>query len=73
MTHTFTFPNTIVGAALRAGLVTVMLNQGRECREFEETWQDGKQVTTVLQLEVTKRPDEGQIAKAMKERQHGNR
>jgi hypothetical protein len=68
MTDTFTFPNTPAGQDQRNAFVVSAAASGRTCREFEETWADGKQVTTVLRLEVSNRPDEGQIARAMKER-----
>jgi hypothetical protein len=68
MTDTFTFPNTDAGAEQRTRLAIIMNVQGRECTAFTETWVDGKQSTTVLRLNVSKRPDEGQIAAAMKAR-----
>jgi hypothetical protein len=68
MTDSFTFPNSPRGHELRAQLVTHAIKQGRTCREFEESWQDGKLVTTVLRLEVSKRLDEGKIAQDMKAR-----
>lgn len=66
MLDLFTFANTNEGREQRTVVANAYNLCGREVREFEETWTDGDQTTTVLRLEVGRRVDEGRIATAMK-------
>ena len=68
MTDTFTFPNTPAGREQRSALAAILIEHHRNVRAFEETWSNSTHTTTVLRLEVSKRPAEGLIARAMKGR-----
>ncbi len=69
MRDTYTFPNNNAGREYRTNIGLGYALCGIEYREYEETVQVGKLTFTLLKLEVTgKRPGEGKIAKAMKEK-----
>jgi hypothetical protein len=68
MRDLFTFPNTEAGRNLRNLIAASYQAAGRTISESEEQITAEGITYTLLKLEVGRRVDEGQIAKAMKAR-----